>query len=542
MAGFMEAYYDAQKGAQQVQENAIDLQTKQLNLDALKQSMADKATEDLLLSESAQDAFSDQPSVLSTATTPSDTKVAPPVGMPGTTAPKEGLMGLGGMQQGITGVEQPETASEQPKQTVVQQAQSSANKVDQSQKLINIYQKSIEAAAKAGKSSIVADLSKKLSDEQDNYAKNQKEHLENVLKTYDVVGRVGTGYINSGQTEADWARAKLEFSKDGFPIDTLNNANTPEQRLSIAKQAQGMSEKSNDVIREQIAQLNAKRVADKEAALQAWREKNYLYKEKNDAANREIKKEEFAMTRGDKLGKEHFDQLKGIVESQQKNVTEIDGQIKQLETQKSNIASLKDVINTKTGKAYTPEEIKQQSDVLDAEISELRNTKSEALDQIATGQAYMKEAGLKPTATPKADTTPAKETTAKPTEATPKYDSLDANQKGWVDRALAANPGMSKEDVIAQGVQLGKIGSKAPAATTTTTESEAVKFINSQADLDRAIKLKLLKPEEIKQAKEKLKKIAERNKEIKASKADEDRISKLQDLSIKSGPLSVFTL
>jgi len=539
MESLQDVYNRGTIDQQTIKDNKIVLEGKQIALDQLKQSLSDKSYEDATLKSAAQEAFKDQPDVMDTAATLPDTGKKPAPTMPGVNAPKDGLLGLGGMQQGITGVEQP---AEPTKTTTVQALQTSANKVDQSQKLVTMYQKSIEAAAKAGKSSIVADLSKKLSTEQENYNKNQKDHLENTLKTYDIVGRVGTGYLNSAKTDADWALAKMELTKDGFDINALNNANTPEQRESLAKQAQGMSEKSGDVIREQIAQLNAKRVADKEAALQAWREKNYLYKEKNDAANRELKKEEFAMTRGDKLGKEHFDQLKDIVESQQKTVTEIDGQIKQLETQKSNLASLKDIINTKTNKAYTPEEMKQQSDVLDAEISELRNTKSEALDHIATGQAYMKEAGLKPTAAPKADTTPAKETTAKPTEATPKYDSLDTNQKGWVDRALAANPGMSKEDVIAQGVQLGKIGSKAPAATTTNTESEAVKFINSPADLDRAIKLKLLKPEEIKQAKEKLKQIAERNKETKASKADEDRISKLQALSIKSGPLSPFTL
>ena len=79
-------------------------------------------------------------------------------------------------------------------------------------------------------------------------------------------------------------------------------------------------------------------------------------------------------------------------------------------------------------------------------------------------------------------------------------------------------------------------------STVKTTEIPAIKYITTQADLDNAIKGKLLKPNEVKAAKEKIKALSLQNKETKTNQAEQDRIKKIQETTIKNSPLAPFTL
>jgi hypothetical protein len=72
-------------------------------------------------------------------------------------------------------------------------------------------------------------------------------------------------------------------------------------------------------------------------------------------------------------------------------------------------------------------------------------------------------------------------------------------------------------------------------------EPEAIKFINTIQDLNKATKYKLLSPSEIKAATKKLRRIEEEQVNSKKIKLEKERLQKLETLYQNTGPLKVFT-
>ena len=509
-------YYQAEQSGQVARENEIKLAQ-------LEKSVQDTELADKLLKES-YGAQPDQaaPPPLTQSFMPGE-PVAP-TEMPGTVTPKEGLMGLGGMQQGITGVEAPQ----QPKQElpIASKAQQSMGKVSQSQKMQQALENAIDKAAREGKTSVVDMLTKRLSDQRTNETSYQKEHLANTEKVYETLGRIGTGYINAVKTDPNsegiaWQRAAMEMLQNGFPIDQLQQARTPQQRMALAMQAQGMGEKAGDVIRQQVAELNAKTRTKIATENLAWKEKVQNWKERDAADKKEFRE----LQRQDKLEKTQFDHLKDQIQLNQKDISETDTQIKSLETRKGKITSLQELINPNTGTAYTPEERQETVADIDNQLADLNQHRQSLADAVAEREGLLKQVGIKPEKASAAAEPTAPDKPAAP-EATPSvpYTSLNTQEKAWVDANLKGNPGFTQDQIIEEGIKSGVIVKReAP-------EPEAVKYINTEAQLTKAIKAGLLKPEEIKAAKAKLKRLEATRKSEQTSKAEEKRLSKLKGL------------
>ena len=72
-------------------------------------------------------------------------------------------------------------------------------------------------------------------------------------------------------------------------------------------------------------------------------------------------------------------------------------------------------------------------------------------------------------------------------------------------------------------------------------EPEAIKFINTVQDLNKATKYKLLSPSEIKAATKKLNRISEEKVKARKIEVEKERLKKLEKLYQNTGPLKVFT-
>lgn len=443
-----------------------------------------------------------------TAGTPSAIKLGPE-GFGGTPAPKDGLTGLGGMQQGISGTT---PKPEAPKETapVVQRLNEAKENLTNSQKIMKTYEKAISQAMRDGKSDVVTSLNKQLNEQKEAEYKAQKLQLDASKEVLEIGGKIGTGYLDAvaaapSEEPMAWAQFIMQAQKNGFPSEQLMKAQTPEQHKALATQLKGLGEKSSDAIRLKIAEMNNARQTLKDAAMNDWKSKNYKYKETNDAANREFKETKDTLDRKEKLDKDHFDNLHKIVSSGQTDRTGFDNQIKQLELEKTDLSSLKDLMGP-NGKAYTAEERADRLSVVEAQINDTKDLRDQNETRIREGESLLREAGQKPPVAPKP--TPVAKVAPEHKEV---YDQALAAIKAGAPRAAVAakykaTTGVDMPD--APGASPKPVDKKAVAPLVYSGETAKVKAIKSQEDLDRAIRSHSLTIEEIKMAKDKVKSIS----------------------------------
>lgn len=482
-----------------------------------KSALESKAYLDKVLKEASQDTdVPEAPGVPGlaenvlpgeTAGTPDNIKLGPQ-GFGGTPTPKEGLTGLGGMQQGVSGFE---PTPEQPKSAphVIQRLNESKEKVSNSQRLMQTYEKAIGQAMKDGKSDVVSSLSKQLNEQKESDYKAQKENLANQKEVLELGGKIGTGYLDAiasdpSQEPIAWAQLVMQAQKSGIPGDQINKIQTPEQHKAFATQLKGLGEKSSDAIRLEIAKLNNTRQANKDASLNAWKDKNYKYKESKDASDREFKTSEAQLNRGEKLDKDHFDQLHKIVSTSQADRTSIDNELKALQLEKTDLSSLKDLMGP-NGKAYTKEERADRLAVVESEINSATELRDQTESRIREGEGLLRQAGIKPPAAAKPDA-------AKPTASV----NVPEKDKPAYQEALQALKDKVPLETVKfnwkkiHGTDFPEAKAEAsPAASPAKPANMAkVESIHTQADLDRAIKTRSLTVEEIKLAKARIKTIS----------------------------------
>lgn len=451
-----------------------------------------------------------------------------PVGL----QPEADLTGLGGMQQGITGIE-PTPIEPQVANTPLEKANDSAKTYTRALSKLEQAQQIADEMSKAG-----------LHDQADKYlsktAKLEKEvedakteHLKNIATTSDHMAGIANSYqeavkIPGVNKEAAWQRLLMNASTEGYDISKLVNI-PPEQRDAVVADFVDKAETTSQRARLEQEVLRQAGAARRQAEQSALRIKLAQESTKRQAASQQGIKDRWEATQGLARYKTQESDVQNNIRNAQRDRDDYDQQISAVDSKIRDIEAGNILTIKKADRPAAIEALRQDREALATARSSADQDVKTQESTLNTLHESFKKSGLKEE--------PTKET---PPPASVDIDAVRAGaEKAIKDGADPVKVAARFKEVTGQEY-VAKSGTATPEAT--TVEPTALKFINSQSDLDRAIKAKLLKPDEIKAAKQKIKDLAVKTQADKVAKAEEERVKKLQELSLKNGPLTPFTL
>jgi Transglycosylase SLT domain len=153
--------------------------------------------------------------------------------IPGTQVPKEGLTGLGGMQQGISGVE-PTTApagvQETPLKASISAAQTSAQELSAVQKQIQLNEKYADYFNKKGQPGLANEAITKNLELQKTQYDIQTKHLNNVKESNVLIGGQAGAYVDAADDPAREPIARAELIRQAQQLGVV----PPQELLQMA--------------------------------------------------------------------------------------------------------------------------------------------------------------------------------------------------------------------------------------------------------------------------------------------------------------------
>jgi hypothetical protein len=354
---------------------------------------------------------------------------------------------------------------------------------------------------------------------------------------------LGNSYIeavkNGSEPNAAWAELLIKASADGYPIESLLTVVDPKQRMAKAEEIVNNAETTK-----QRAQMEREVYKQTEAARRTQfmgdlRVKLAQEATARSAASQAAIKDRWEKSNGLALYKTQESNIKNTIGTAQRDRDDYDQQIRDIDLKIRDIDTLAIPMKEaeKTAKLATLNEARN-------ELQSARNTADKQVKELeghlnTLHESFVKS-GIKEEPSPSA-TSPAKPTTPAVQSVTPdKYPDVYAGAKNAIEVQGKPAEAIKAEFKRLTGQDYDTF--KSSGTSIKTIELPAIRYITTQADLDSAIKAKLLKPNEIKAAKDKLKSLSLQNKETRASQAEQDRIKKIQETTLKSGPLAPFTL
>ena len=543
----MNDYYSAQSAAlgnqikqQMLAENEMKLAEQQRAINEEEQAKA------ILTQRANAPKQSNPTSTLASLAQPD--QVAPPAVTPTELQPQEGLTGLGGMSTpqegpvglqpnqdlaGLGGMQVPQEPTVETPSNPITKAKETAKTYQAVQSELDQVQSNAEELRKAG-----------LHDQADKYLeKNYKltnlaetakmNHLKAVSALFDHAAEVGQGYLDAIEVpgvnkEAAWQRFLIKASVEGYPIDDLIST-PPEERDAKVTQVVGEAKAMKDRARQDLELSKETARAKLQESSNALRIKLAQESTKRQAANQASIKDRWEASQGLQRYKTQASDIQDNIRNAQRDRDDYDQQISALDSKIRDIEAGNILTIKKADRPAAIEALRQNRDVLSTSRAQADNdVKTQETDLNSLHESF-KKSGLKEE--------PVKET------APPGPIDLNAVRAG-ADKAIKDGADPVKVAARFKEVTGQEYEAKPGVATleSITTELPALKFINSQLDLDRAVKARLLKPDEIKAAKQKIKNLSVKSQAEKASKLEEDRVKKLQELSLKNGPLAPLTL
>ena len=448
-----------------------------------------------------------------------------PVGL----QPKEDLTGLGGMQQGITGVE--------PTPTETPVANTPLEKVNSSAKTYTRALSKLEQAQQA------ADEMRKqgLHDEADRYLSNtaklerdvelaKSDHLKNVATTNDHMAGIANSYQEAVQVpgankEAAWQRMLINAASEGYPIDDLLTI-PPEQRDAVVADFVDKAETTSQRAKLEQEVLRQAGAARRQEASSALRIKLAQESTQRQAASQQGIKDRWEATQGLARYKTQESDVQNNIRNAQRDRDDYDQQISAVDSKIRDIDTSAVILK--------PAEKEARREALRQDREALATARNSADQDVKTQESTLntlhesfKKSGLKEE--------PAKTEPTPPVTAD-KIPSVYAGAKKAIEvEGLPADKIKAKfKEITGQDYDTYKPGTSTEPAVK-ATEIPAIKYITTQADLDRAIKAKLLKPNEIVAAKEKIRNLQASYKTKSEQQAEKQRLKTLKKV-IKEDP------
>jgi hypothetical protein len=324
----------------------------------------------------------------------------------------------------------------------------------------------------------------------------------------------------------------IKASAEGYPIDSLLTIVDPKERMVKAAQIVDEAETSKQraqMEREVYKQASA---AKRTQFMGDLRVKLAQESTARSAASQQMIQNRWEKTQGLALYKTQESNVKNTIGTAQKDRDDYDQQIKDVDLK------IKD-INTLAIPMKEAEKTAQLATLNEArnELQSARNTADKQVKELESHLNTLHESftksGLKDEpekVTPNTNATPVVQTVT-----SDKYPDVYAGAKNAIEVQGKPAEAIKAEFKRLTGQEYDTFKPGAVPASSKTTNLPAIKFINSQADLDTAIKAGILKPTEIIAAKEKIRNIQAVSK-IKSSKiAEEQRFKKIKKL-IKEDP------
>jgi hypothetical protein len=560
MPFMMSDYYDAQKAALAAQIQRQVLEENDIKLQRQREEAANDAKAKAILTENANRPVPTETFDLGQGILPGESAGIPKETLakliaPTVMAPAEGLKGLGGMSTpttapaglqpeadltGLGGMQQadnpipPVATEEEPvkAETPLAKAEETAKTYTRVASELDQVKQNADQLRKAG-----------LHDQADRYVEKQTklqqsldtakiEHLKSIATVSEHMAGIASSYQEAvkepgADKNAAWQRLLINAANEGYPIDNLLSV-PPAQRDAVVAdfvdKAESTAQRSK-LEQEMIRQVSLNKRAEAAAAL-----KVKLAKESTNrsAAIQAGIKDRWESSQGLARYKTHEADTKTSITVAQRDRDDYDQQISAVDAKIRDIEAGNILTIKKADRPAAIEALRQDRELL-------QNSRNETDNQVKTLEGQLTE--LHDTFTKSG----LKEEPAKPEPTSVDIDTVRAGaDKAIKDGADPVKVAARFKEVTGQEYVAKKDTTAAPAAT--TTEPEALKYINSQGDLDRAIKSRLLNSAEIKAAKEKIKNLSVKAKENKAAKAEEERVNKLRELSLKNGPLTPLTL
>ena len=169
--------------------------------------------------------------------------------IPGTETPKEGLTGLGGMQQGISGVEPtlaPAGAKESPLKMSVGAVQKSGQELNAVQKQVTLNEKIADYYNKKGNPALANQY---ITENQTLKTKEldlQKKHLDNTSTAADMLGGAAGTYAASADDPAREPLARAELLRQAQELGTVPPQRLMQMATMPAPQLKALMEQTRD--------------------------------------------------------------------------------------------------------------------------------------------------------------------------------------------------------------------------------------------------------------------------------------------------------
>lgn len=267
------------------------------------------------------------------------------------------------------------------------------------------------------------------------------------------IGRHANSYLeNPGSKE--WHDFIVNMAPLGIPnAGDLLKVTDPEQRKKIAKELVSQATSVKDQTAFEIKQQAAERKASmdqKKDEYNTWR-RGFKEKEQSDRQARDQDKKDLNER------KVAYAEAKDALEHIQKRITQGQSDMRALEGQRNSI--LKEQQNLNNDYTIDRDSKKTRLQEIDNSLAEVDDLILEKRKDIAEDEStYRTFSTPKKIPSGTSPTPPA----AKPTGGSVTYESLPPDQKSWVDANVQGNPGMSKEEIIAEGIKRGKITKASP--------------------------------------------------------------------------------
>ena len=466
-----------------------------------------------------------------------------PMGM----QPQEGATGLGGMQP--MGMAPEQMPVEQPQQQAPAQGTLMSN-LEKAEEVYNQAQAQVNQAKqiemelrKAGLHDEADKYLDKTTKQQEATAKAQKAHIEAKEKALEYIGRSAKGFLEADDdpatdSNAAWQRLVLDAAANGIdPTEMLSI--DPSQRRAYATYHYEQAKELKDQVGLEKTMLN---IADKQqraAEANATKERVATMVDASRAKNRELTQSRWEASFGLRSYQIQEKAIRDNIGIDLSKTREMDKQIAAVETKIKSIKEFKDLSVKKSEHPAAIAALESEKATLVSARDSLLNNVDSYQNSLATMQKSFgssKFAKMSPKELEGA-------TSETPIETTPGA-KVGSDLTSFVSEAQAAIQAGRDPEMVAKkfketyGVDLNTAmtnpSGSAPKDTTpkdATVKAAlpvAIKFINSQADLDRAVKAKLLTPSEIKAAKEKLKSNLKGNEIKKQQEVEANRLDKIQ--------------